>query len=125
MDEELERGKSFLFALSIFKLLNEVKTKYIIFHTRFNKPPDNFDIILNGIALERVEVTKFLGVLIQENLNWNRHIGQVCNKIARSTALLAKLKHYVPRYVLLMIYNSLCMYSQYDIEWIWDCDYYE
>ena len=89
--------------------LNELKTKYIIFHTRFNKPPDNFDIILNGIALERVEVTKFLGVLIQENLNWNKHIGQVCNKIARSTALLAKLKHYVPRYVLLIIYNSLCM----------------
>ena len=89
--------------------LNELKTKYIIFHKRFNKPPENFEIKLNGIALERVEVTKFLGVLIQENLSWNKHIDQVCNKIARSTALLAKLKHYVPRYVLLIIYNSLCL----------------
>ena len=56
-----------------------------------------------------MEVTKFLGVLIQENLNWNCHIDQVCKKIARSTGLLAKLKHYVPRYVLLIIYNSLCL----------------
>ena len=54
-------------------------------------------------------MTKFLGVLIQENLNWNSHIDQVCKKIARSTGLLAKLKHYVPRYVLLIIYNSLCL----------------
>ena len=59
--------------------------------------------------LERVEVTKFLGVLIQENLKWDKHINQVCNKITRSTALLAKLKHFVPRYVLLMIYNALCL----------------
>ena len=89
--------------------LNESKTKYMIFHTRYNKPPENFVITLNGVTLERVEITKFLGVLIQENLNWKAHIDYVCNKIAKSIAILAKLKHYVPRYVLLIIYKSLCL----------------
>ena len=89
--------------------LNESKTKYIIFHTRFNKPPENVVISLNGVILERVAVTKFLGVLIQENLNWKDHIDYVCKKVSKSTGLLAKLKHYVPRYVLLIIYNSLCL----------------
>ena len=89
--------------------LNETKTNYMIFHTRHNKPPDNFVITLNGVILERVKITKFLGVLIQENLNWKAHIDYVCDKISKSTAILAKLKHYVPRYVLLIIYKSLCL----------------
>ena len=37
--------------------LNESKTKLMIFHTQFNKPPKNFQIISNSIDLERVENT--------------------------------------------------------------------
>ena len=50
-----------------------------------------------------------LGVLIHVNLKWQDHVDHVRNKIARSTALLAKLKHYIPKYVLLIIFNSLCL----------------
>ena len=89
--------------------LNESKTKFIIFHKKHNKPPDNFPITLNGVNLERVHTTKFLGVLINENLDWSAHANHVCNKISRSTAILAKLKHYLPKYVLLTIYTSLCI----------------
>ena len=46
---------------------------------------------------------------MQENLSWKRHIDNVCNKVSRATALLAKLKYYLPKYVLSIIYNSLCM----------------
>ena len=89
--------------------LNESKTNYVIFHVRHNKPPDNFSIKLNNIELERVEYTKFLGVMIQENLQWKHHINYTANKVARATGILAKLKHYLPRYILLTIYNSLCL----------------
>ena len=89
--------------------LNESKTKYIIFHATHNKPPDSFRIYLNDIDLERVEYTKFLGVIIQENLSWKPHIDAVCNKVSKATAILAKLKHYLPKYVLSIIYNSLCI----------------
>ena len=65
--------------------------------------------MINGIELERVNSTKFLGVLIQENLMWNTHINYVCDKVSKATALLAKLKHYLPKYVLMLIYNSLCL----------------
>ena len=33
--------------------LNESKTKFIIFHRFFNKPPDTFKIVLNNVELER------------------------------------------------------------------------
>ena len=88
--------------------LNETKTKFIIFHNSYNKPPPKFTIILNDTELERVEHTKFLGVLIQENLSWKTHIDHVSSRVSKATAILAKLKHYLPKYVLTIIFNSLC-----------------
>ena len=41
---------------------NESKTENIIFYRKSNLPPINLEIRLNGIELERVEITKFLGV---------------------------------------------------------------
>ena len=75
----------------------------------FNLKPDYLKITLNDIELERVEHTKFLGVTIHENLSWKPHIETVCNKVSKATAILAKLKHYLPRYALAIIFNSLCM----------------
>ena len=89
--------------------LNELKTKFIIFHKRHKKPPCSFSINLNGVDLERVDTIKILGVMINENLDWSAHTHYICNKISKSTAILAKLKHYIPKYVLLTIFNSLCM----------------
>ena len=89
--------------------LNESKTKFIIFHTHHNKPPDSFRITLNNVDLERVDNTKFLGVIIQENLNWKKHIDYICERVSRATALLARLKYYLPKHALLLIYNSLCL----------------
>ena len=65
--------------------------------------------MVNGIELERVDTTKFLGVMVNENLDWSAHTNYICNGISKSTAILAKLKHYVPKHVLLTINNSLCM----------------
>ena len=36
------------------------------------------------------DTTKFLGVYIDENLNWKSHIGHVCNKIAKSVGIIFK-----------------------------------
>ena len=49
--------------------VNESKTKFIIFHKKHEKVPKISPIILNGVILERVENTKFLGVIINENLD--------------------------------------------------------
>ena len=67
--------------------LNESKTKFIVIHSHHNKPPDSFRITLNIVDLERVDNTKFLGVIIQENLNWKKHIDYICERVSRATAL--------------------------------------
>ena len=90
--------------------VNESKTKYIIFYTRFSpRPPDNFTIILNGKTLESVHDTKFLGVFVQENMQWDVHTAHIGNKLSKITAVLSRLKHQLPTPVLKTIYNSLFM----------------
>ena len=96
--------------------LNESKTKYIIFHSVYDKPPPDFDIYLNGTLLERVETTKFLGVQIQENLSWKSHINYIGNKISKVNGILARLKRQLPHFYLKTIFNSLFMSNLYYYE---------
>jgi hypothetical protein len=56
--------------------LSLVKTKTIKFAT--NKPPQcALSIVCNGKYIEKSAKTKFLGLQIDDRLNWKHHIGEV------------------------------------------------
>ena len=44
------------------------------------KCDDNHTISINGMDITRVFVTKFLGVHLDFQLNWSKHIGQCYKK---------------------------------------------
>ena len=64
--------------------LNVLKTNYMIFTTK-NKLSHDVDIFLNNVRIERVYVTKFLGVQIDSKLNWKNHIEYTCKKIQNAS----------------------------------------
>jgi hypothetical protein len=49
------------------------KNKYIIFSRTTNKSISTTQLRLNSVNIERVEEMTFLGIIIQENLKWNKH----------------------------------------------------
>ena len=59
------------------------------------------------IDLESKVYIKYLGVLIDKNLSWKHHIDAIATKISKNVVLIAKLRHYVPRKILLNFYKSL------------------
>ena len=61
---------------------------------------------MGGHMLERVSQMRYLGVLLDQNLNWKSHICNLQSKISRSSYLLSKLRHYVDLNTLKMIYYS-------------------
>ena len=57
--------------------------------------------------LSREDHIKYLGVLMDTNLSWNYHVEYVLNKISKTIGLISKLRHFVPKHILLNIYKSL------------------
>ena len=84
--------------------LNAEKTKYSFFH----KPSTKDDIPLmlpkstiSNHVIERLVFINYLGVLLDENLNWKEHIRYTENKIAKNLGLLYKARHFSERNALL------------------------
>ena len=60
-----------------------------------------------NVALECKEFIKYLGILIDINLSWKKHIDHITIKISRTIGLISKLRHLVPKHTLINIYRSL------------------
>ena len=57
--------------------LNVSKTHYMVFAPK-NKHVDDLNIRIQNTNIERVSVTKFLGVMINAHLSWKYHIEYTC-----------------------------------------------
>ena len=69
----------------------------------------NIQIKIKDINIERVTYTKFLGVLLDENLSWCEHIRSIENKISRNIGILYKCNKILDSVHLLYLYNSLVL----------------
>ena len=59
------------------------------------------------VRLESKVFIKYLGVFFDQNLSWKYHIDSIVRIISCNVGLIAKLRHSVPRPILLNIYKSL------------------
>ena len=48
---------------------------------------------------------KYLGVFINDNLNWKQQIKELCSKVARGSWALNQLKHFVDEQTLRYVYH--------------------
>ena len=95
--------------LKVNKLsLNAAKTKGMLFHAVQRKVTYP-ELYIDAIKIEFVKTFKFLGLTLDENMNWNSHINIVSNKISRAIGVMARLKNYIPKSALLQIYNALVL----------------
>ena len=102
--------------------LNAKKTKYSCFHKLSKK--DDIPLMLPKLTIsnhviERQEFIKFLGVLLDENLNWKERTKHTENKISKNLGLLYKVRPFLERNALLALYYSYMQtYKNYaNIAW--------
>ena len=89
-------------------VVNISKTNYIIFTSKgksYNRNVSNIKI--DGNNIQQVKKTKFIGIIIEEHLNWATHISHLSNIIARNVGIIQKLRYFIPVYVLKILYHSL------------------
>ena len=85
--------------------INYDKTNYMIFTKKRND--SNFCLQLDGHKLQRVTNAKYLGVILNDKLNWTSHINNIYTKISKASYILCKIRHYVNLHTRKMIYYSL------------------
>ena len=100
--------------------VNASKTNFMILGTsqmtKKYDQDDSLQIILDDTKLDRVTNTKFLGVIIDENITWKQHIDATSKTISRNIGVINKLKHYLPGRILYSLYCSLVMpYINYGV----------
>ena len=80
----------------------------MMFHTK-QRHMDAVSFTINNENIEQVSSFNFLGIHLDENLKWNKHIDMLTNKLSRVIGILNRLKYRYPQHILLTIYNSLFM----------------
>jgi hypothetical protein len=106
--------------------VNVKKCKYILFHNKGKRIDENLlNVVYNSNnldgaqdpnlihTLDRISKNssenyyKYLGVLLDKNLNFNSHIDYTCSKLSKSLFCLNRLKNFVNKKALISVYHSL------------------
>ena len=88
--------------------LNVSKTKFMVFHTH-NRSVSYPNLQINSNKIERVTEFNFLGLVLQSNLSWNKHINHISLKVSKAIGIIYRLKSVYPLAVLLTLYNTLVL----------------
>ena len=95
--------------LNVNKLsLNVKKAKYIV-HKMPNKTVNHMQLYINGVEIEKVQHFNFLGLTLNEKMNWGNHEINISNKCSKTVGILNNLKHYLPSHIKLLLYNTLIL----------------
>ena len=86
--------------------LNIAKTNFVIFRPHQKKLPFQIKLKINYEHLKQEEYIKYLGIFIDCNLKWNKHINYITKKINRNIGLLSKLRYLVNWKILIDLYYS-------------------
>ena len=60
---------------------------------------------INGQPIAPAESSKYLGLYLDSRLSFDRHISHVRSKLSQKTGIIARIRHFLPKHVLLQYYN--------------------
>lgn len=94
--------------------LNTKKTKSMLFTLNHAMRDRELYVHIDGDPIYTVKETKFLGVMVQNNLSWNSHIRYVSSKISKTLGIFYKVRFKLPKSTLISLYYTfLYPYIQY------------
>ena len=112
--EELERKMNMVFNIvekwmSVNKLkMNASKTKYMIVRSVRKEWRGNIMLrCSDGIVLECVDKMKYLGVIIDDKLQFKDHCDYMLKKIGKKTSFLNRIGNFVSAYTRSIVYKSI------------------
>ena len=87
--------------------LNADKTEIIIFRSKRKQITKYLNFRTSDQKINVSNKVKYLGIQMEQHLDWNVHVKNVIPKLNRAIGILSKIRHYVPKFLLKTIYYSL------------------
>jgi len=80
-------------------ILNVDKTKSMIFgtHQRLKSRVDNFNIQTNEYKIDVVNNFKYLGVILDQHLNWNDHVNMIIKSVSRRLGAIWRVRRFLDK----------------------------
>ena len=92
--------------------INCKKTKYCVYGMRsVVKKSKTVDMIisLNGISLERVCSYKYLGFILDDQLNFNKHMNEMISTVSHKLYLLSKIRRYLSKKACILVFKTMVL----------------
>lgn len=70
---------------------------------------DNVDVFIEGGRVDMVSSIKYLGVIIDNRLNFNEHVDYVCKKISKKLGFFYRCATYLSPWTRKIVYNTLIL----------------
>ena len=108
-DIELKKVSDWLIANKL--KLNVNKTRSMLLHqTKHNFWKNlNLNLKIGKTVIKNIKNYKYLGIIIDCNLNWSEHVETVKTKLQKALGILYKTRHFLNEKSLYLIFNSLFM----------------
>ena len=104
------------------KLSLNIKTEYLLIGSPHNIKhlSSEPNVCVGNESIERVQVTKALGVQLDEHLAFNSHVDHISSKVSAGISALKRIKEYTDQETLKSVYYALVQpHFDYCCE-VWD-----
>ena len=95
------------------------KTEIIIFKNKRKTITKHLNFRESGQKIHRTNTAKYLDVYLNDSLTWDTHLTVLLPKLNRAVGLLAKLRHYTPKFLFKTLYYSLFIFHLIHACQIW------
>ena len=76
---------------------------------KIDKEMEVLTLKVDNMNIERVKEFNLLGLMVDANLNWKKHIANISNACSQKIGILNKLKHVLSLEIKTLLYNSLIL----------------
>ena len=91
--------------------LNVAKTELVIIGSRqrLNAQCEEINISIDDRTIKTVDHTKSLGLAIDAQLSWSKHVDEISKKVSSAIGALKRVRPFIPTDVAVQIYNALIL----------------
>ena len=108
---EVGMGKVYDWLISNKLSLSWEKTFFMIFHSPFKKVEGIDELKVGNFNIKRVNSIVYLGMHLDDQLKWDRHVSHICNCLSRNFHMFYSIRHLLNDNLKKQLYYSL-VYSR-------------